>query len=457
MSPQHSRFTVAARALAAFSAALIVPLVMPSHAGASYVPWGTVLVSAAQWSSPDVAGLGDLNVYSNGDGNQDKVSAFGLSYECVELAQRYAAVRYGEQKVWPVSYAYQMWGVAPTLSVPFSQLPNGGSTAPQTGDLVIFDHTAAAPYGHVAVVADTGPGYVDIVEQNWGNSNPVGTARLPISGTTMPARFSVPIIGWLRSTTTAIPFKPTLITQSGRVYSAGGTNYGGPVSLALAAPLVGAIGTPTGKGYWMVAGDGGIFSYGDAQFYGSTGGMRLNQPVVGMASTPTGKGYWLVAGDGGIFSFGDAQFFGSTGSMRLNQPVVGMTATPSGKGYWLVASDGGIFSFGDAQFFGSTGSIRLNKPINGMARTGDGKGYWMVASDGGIFSFGDARFFGSAGSIAVPSPVTGMVPTSDGSGYWLSTSGGTLYAYGNAKYLANTGTIAVQGSVVGVVATLAAQ
>ena len=37
-------------------------------------------------------------------------------------------------------------------------------------------------------------------------------------------------------------------------------------------------------GYWLVASDGGIFSYGDATFYGSTGGTTLNKPIVGMAS-----------------------------------------------------------------------------------------------------------------------------------------------------------------------------
>ncbi|MGD0392188.1 MAG: hypothetical protein ABSC41_06050, partial [Acidimicrobiales bacterium] len=66
-----------------------------------------------------------------------------------------------------------------------------------------------------------------------------------------------------------------------------------------------------------------------------------------MASDPRGSGYWMVASDGGIFSFGDAQFYGSTGSLTLNRPVVGMAAAPDGEGYWLVASDGGIFSFGD--------------------------------------------------------------------------------------------------------------
>ncbi|MDA8399634.1 MAG: hypothetical protein M0008_06245, partial [Actinomycetota bacterium] len=84
-------------------------------------------------------------------------------------------------------------------------------------------------------------------------------------------------------------------------------------------------------------------------------------------ATPDGKGYWFVASDGGIFSFGDAHFFGSMGAKPLNKPIVGMAATPDGKGYWFVASDGGIFSFGDAHFFGSMGAKPLNKPIVGMA------------------------------------------------------------------------------------------
>ena len=61
-----------------------------------------------------------------------------------------------------------------------------------------------------------------------------------------------------------------------------------------------------------------------------------NAPVVGMAATPDGKGYWLVASDGGIFTFGDAAFYGSEGGTQLVTPVVGMASTPSGNGYWLV-------------------------------------------------------------------------------------------------------------------------
>ncbi len=38
-------------------------------------------------------------------------------------------------------------------------------------------------------------------------------------------------------------------------------------------------------GYWEVAADGGILSFGDAQFYGSMGGVVLDKPVVGMTET----------------------------------------------------------------------------------------------------------------------------------------------------------------------------
>ena len=74
--------------------------------------------------------------------------------------------------------------------------------------------------------------------------------------------------------------------------------------------------------------------------------MKLNKPIVGMAPTADGKGYWLVASDGGIFTFGDAKFYGSTGGIALNKPIIGMLAGPSGTGYILVASDGGTFTFG---------------------------------------------------------------------------------------------------------------
>ncbi len=204
-------------------------------------------------------------------------------------------------------------------------------------------------------------------------------------------------------------------------------------------------------GYWEVASDGGIFSFGHTQFWGSAANIRLNAPVVGMAATPGGQGYWLVASDGGVFSYGDAVFYGSTGSDKLNKPVVGMVATTDGKGYWLVASDGGVFAFGDAGFYGSTGSLVLNKPVEAIVPTGDGHGYWLVATDGGVFAFGDAVYNGN--DLGLTSPVVALAPTPDNGGYWLITADGNAVPFGNAvSYGSMVGTHLNQ-PVVGAAAT----
>ena len=166
------------------------------------------------------------------------------------------------------------------------------------------------------------------------------------------------------------------------------------------------VSTPSGQGYWVLevglSGAGTVAPFGDADFFGDTQTLMqqtqtaFNGEPVGLVATPSGQGYWEVWSDGGVFGFGDAGFFGSTGGIQLNKPIIGMAATATGMGYWLIASDGGVFAFGDAVFHGSTGGIALNKPIVGIAATDDGAGYWLAASDGGIFAFGTAPFVGFA-------------------------------------------------------------
>jgi streptogramin lyase len=224
-----------------------------------------------------------------------------------------------------------------------------------------------------------------------------------------------------------------LVASDGGIFAFGDAGFFGSTGgMVLARPIVGMAATPSGRGYWLVASDGGIFAFGDAGFFGSTGGMVLARPIVGMAATPSGRGYWLAASDGGIFAFGDAGFFGSTGAIALAKPIVGMAASPRGDGYRLVASDGGIFSFGGAGFFGSTGDIALARPIVGMAPTPSGRGYWLVASDGGIFAFGDAGFYGSRAGRAGGRPVIGLVASPTGGGYEVATGDGEVFPFGDA-------------------------
>ena len=245
---------------------------------------------------------------------------------------------------------------------------------------------------------------------------------------------------------------------------------------------------PKRVGYRLVAADGGIFAFGDAPFYGSTGDVTLNRPINGMAATPSGAGYWMVASDGGLFAFGDAGFHGSAGGLNLPDPVVGMTptsmgyrlvtsrgevfsfgdavrlraesvtprpvdpivgiaGTPSGAGYWVAGRYGQVRAFGDAPDLGSTGP--LNQPIVAIATTPSGAGYWLVASDGGIFTFGDAGFYGSTGGIPLNQPVVGMAPTPTGKGYWLVASDGGIFTFGDADFAGSTGDIRLNQPMVG--------
>ena len=229
------------------------------------------------------------------------------------------------------------------------------------------------------------------------------------------------------------------VASDGGIFTFGNAGFFGSTGgQLLDQPVVGMAPTPTRDGYWLVAADGGIFTFGDAGFFGSAGGGLVDN-VVGMAATPSGNGYWLVGADGQVYNFGDAQFLGSMGGQTLDQPMVGMAATPSGDGYWLVASDGGIFAFGDAGFYGSTGGQTLDQPVVGMAPTASGNGYWLVASDGGIFTFGDAGFFGSTGGQTLDQPVVGMAPTPSGNGYWLVASDGGIFAFGDAGFYGSMG------------------
>ncbi|HEX2699456.1 MAG TPA: hypothetical protein VHM89_04530 [Acidimicrobiales bacterium] len=243
------------------------------------------------------------------------------------------------------------------------------------------------------------------------------------------------------------------VGADGGVFGFGGAQFFGSTgAITLNKPIVGMATTRSGRGYWLVASDGGVFAFGDAVFRGSTGALALKAPIVGMAATPSGAGYWLVASDGGVFAFGDAVFSGSTGAITLNKPIVGMAGTPTGRGYWLVASDGGVFSFGDAVFRGSSGAIKLNKPIVGMATTPSGRGYWQVASDGGIFAFGDAEFKGSMGAVPLNKPIVAIASTPRGVGYWMVASDGGVFSFGDAAFAGSTGGQRLTSPIVGVVA-----
>ena len=212
--------------------------------------------------------------------------------------------------------------------------------------------------------------------------------------------------------------------------------------------------TTTQHGYWLVGSDGGIFTFGAAHFYGSTGSLELQRPIVGISPTSSRTGYWLVASDGGIFAF-DAGFYGSVPGLgfnpagsglanSLNDPIVGMVPSTTGHGYFMVASDGGVFAFGDAHFAGSCPGIGgcVGAAV-AVVPDATGNGYWIVTKAGNVYAFGDAGYFGAPGLQG--SPMTSAVATPDGQGYYIVDGGGQVFAYGDATNLGSTPTGSVNG------------
>ncbi|MGY9107521.1 MAG: hypothetical protein ACKVG0_13550, partial [Alphaproteobacteria bacterium] len=100
----------------------------------------------------------------------------------------------------------------------------------------------------------------------------------------------------------------------------------------LAREIVGLVPTPDGNGYWIVAADGGIFTYGGAPYQGSIPQLQQNGlgalagDIVGMV--PYGNGYLLLGTDGGVFNFSDLLFEGSLGATVTNTDIVSITPLP---------------------------------------------------------------------------------------------------------------------------------
>ena len=97
-----------------------------------------------------------------------------------------------------------------------------------------------------------------------------------------------------------------------------------------------------------MASDGGIFSFGDAAFYGSTGSIHLVQPIVAMAPTPDGKGYWMVAVRRRHLQLRRRRLPGSAAGGPGLDPAERVVSTASGHGYWVEEQNGTAYPFGDA-------------------------------------------------------------------------------------------------------------
>jgi len=275
-----------------------------------------------------------------------------------------------------------------------------------------------------------------------------------------------------------------------------------PIPTPTPPPVVTSPSPTASHGYWLVGSDGGIFTFGNAQFYGSTGNIHLQRPVVSITPTANDGGYWLVASDGGIFSFGDAGFYGSIPGLglapagsglphSLNAPIVGMVPSADGGGYFMVGADGGVFTFGDAKYEGSCPGIGgcpggaavavmpdstgngywvvtaggyvtpfgdatspgdpgpLSEPVVSAVRSYDGNGYYLLYPNGVVYNFGDALNYGSAnGEVGGFNPATTIFTTANGDGYWIVSANGSVITEGDAPYEGGANSLHLNGAII---------
>jgi hypothetical protein len=424
--------------VAAVCVAITTPVLLArGGAGAQPVAYGTVLVAGGDWAGA-AAALGDVSVYSNGAGNQDQADTFGLRYECVELAQRWAAVRFGEQPIWPVAYAYQMWDVGPGLRLPWQQLPNGGAVAPQFGDLIVFGGTPAMPAGHVAVVAGTGRGHVDVVEQNWALSNPTGRAQLPIDGTTMPSRLGLPVLGWLRAAAA-----PSGLRGADGPGGFALDGYGGLHPWGSAAPTVQAVSWPgwdiargvavqAGRaGGYVLDGYGGLHSFGQAPWVGASASWPGWDIARGIALRPDGVSGYVLDGWGGIHPFGGAPPVAASAYWPGWDIARGIALRPDGVSGYVLDGWGGVHPFGGAPAIRTTTYWPGWDIARGLTLRPDGRSGWVVDGWNGLHSVGDAPAVSSSAYFPGQDIARGIVDAGAGGGYTL-TAWGRVREFGDA-------------------------
>ncbi len=349
-----------------------------------------------------------------------------------------------------ISGSLSVFAGPPTAGPPTSSSLHfpAGVSLDAAGDLFIADLANA----RVEEITGIVPGPPISVQAAASGSTVTVNWAPPTSGPTPTGYTVTPIVN-------GVPGTPVVVT--GTTYVLTGAISGATYTFTVAANNANGIGLPVtsnavtipASGYWTVAGDGGVFSFGP-NFYGSTGNLKLNQPVFAITSTADGKGYWFVARDGGVFTYGDGVFRGSVPALGIHVTnIVGMAADTATGGYWLVGSDGGVYAF-SAPFDGSVPALGQHLTnVVGIAATADGGGYYLVTSTGAVYAFGDAKYQGGANTLPrINAPIVGLSVDSATGGYWEAGSDGGIFAYG-APFRGSAGGGHLNLPVVGISAT----
>ncbi|HUC04805.1 MAG TPA: immunoglobulin domain-containing protein [Acidimicrobiales bacterium] len=240
-------------------------------------------------------------------------------------------------------------------------------------------------------------------------------------GSTGNLKLNAPIVG-IASTPDGGGY--WLVASDGGVFTFGDARYYGSMGgVKLNKPIVGMAVTPDGGGYWLAGADGGVFSFGDAGFVangslpalgitpaGSGLPHSLNAPIRFISGSPDGGGYRMIGGDGGVFDFGDAQYYGSA-ALTVGTEWEALAPTDDNGGYWLFSNSAGgtsvtLASYGDAPSnLASSAGILDPSPIVGatLEFTGSGPAITTQPADVVVTPGSVATFSAAASGTPAPS------------------------------------------------------
>ncbi len=188
--------------------ALQAALVLILGAAAAYVflrgfdwpgsPWagGTVIESL---DGVPVYDNGPIFSISHGRNYAADGTYFGQKWQCVEFVKRYLYQAKGHVMPNGMGNAISFFDDETPQGAlnekrGMLQFRQGGTEPPRKGDLIVF--AGGAGFGHVAIVSNTGPDFVEIVQQNASPAR----ARLPmhIAGSGYVVDHNGEALGWLR-------------------------------------------------------------------------------------------------------------------------------------------------------------------------------------------------------------------------------------------------------------------
>lgn len=335
------------------------------------------------------------------------------------------------------------------LSRDQAEFTYAASTTSTTGTTATSSTTASTATSTSTGGGGSGPGG-GFVPPPPGTTTTATTAPVasPVTSTTAVATTAAP--------TTVAPVQGAhktthgywLVNGKGQVFTFGLTKLVTAPKVPTGQRIVAIAPTPDFGGYWLVSAQGRVFPAGDASSFGDLrtlgisssghGPKHLSAPVVGIVPSADGRGYLLVAADGGVFKFGDASSRGSCNRPgKCDGAVVAAMADPTGPGYWLVTAKGHVYSLGGAPAFGQCGTeVSLHRShVVAAAPTPGGRGLWALMADGALCAIGNAGLYahpGGSAKVTVPAGTAAIVAVHGLPGYWVVTVKGTVLCYGSA-------------------------